>query len=103
MCRTSRRWARGAKRERTKIQHLPRLWAEAALQERARGEMPKREVQTGGDKAADAGLVKGKRCPCCGGTEFYLPDPKYYLGRPQPLCKRCHPPPAGTEPADITG
>ncbi len=58
MCRTSRRWGHGAKRQRTKIQRMPSLRAEAAIQEWTRGKMPKQEVRVKGDKAADAGLVK---------------------------------------------
>ena len=37
-----------------------------------------------------------KRCHNCGGTEFYMPG-DYYMGKPQPLCKRCHPPPEGVK------
>jgi hypothetical protein len=70
------------------------MLAEAVLQERTRGAMPKSKVQVKDNKTADAGLVKQMDCKCndCGGDVEW--SKKYrttnglfkYVGE----CKSCH-------------
>jgi len=53
-------------------------------------ETQKQRMRAGSQNYTNDGV---KRCHNCGGTEFYIPG-DYYIGKPKPLCKRCHPPPA---------